>query len=35
VCKAYSQSQLPEREVLRVLLHFKGDVQATVLFFNP
>lgn len=35
VCKAHSQSQLPEREVLRVLLHFKGDVQATVLFFDP
>ena len=34
VCSACSQSQLPEREVLRTLLHFKGEVQATVLFFT-
>lgn len=33
VCCSCSSSQLLEREVLRVLLHFQGDVKSTVQFY--
>jgi len=35
VCQATAKSQVLEREVLRALVHFNGDVQATVLYYSP
>jgi hypothetical protein len=35
VCQVRAQSQLLEREVLRALVNFRGDVRATVQFYSP
>lgn len=35
ICRQLAETELSMREVLRALVHFKGDVQATAHFFAP
>lgn len=35
ICRQLAETEVSMREVLRTLVHFKGDVQATVQFYAP
>ena len=35
ICRQLAEVEVSMREVLRTLVHFKGDVQATVQFYSP